>query len=157
MTKDNIQLVDYHDSYRKAFKELNQQWIEHYFTMEEMDYKVLENPEEYILNNGGCIVFALLNKEPVGTCALIKSHYEHFDYELVKMGVSPKAQGLGVGHKLGLAIIEKAKSFGAKKIFIESNTILKPAINLYRKLGFVEIEAIATPYERCNIQMKLEL
>ena len=157
MMKENVQIIDYQPLYKKAFKELNQQWIEHYFTMEKMDYKVLDNPEEYVLNNGGYIAIALLNGKPVGTCALMKSHADGFDYELAKMGVSPKAQGHGIGYKLGLAIIQKAKSLGASNIFIESNTVLKPAINLYKKLGFIEIEAISTPYDRCNIQMELKL
>ncbi|RZL43422.1 MAG: MarR family transcriptional regulator, partial [Pedobacter sp.] len=40
-------------------------------------------------------------------------------------------------------------------IYLESNTILKPAINLYHKLGFEKIAGKPTPYTRCNIQMEL--
>jgi hypothetical protein len=46
---------------------------------------------------------------------------------------------------------------GAKKIYLESNTILKPAINLYHKMGFQKVSGLATPYKRCNIQMELVL
>ncbi|MGY0040069.1 GNAT family N-acetyltransferase [Pedobacter sp. NJ-S-72] len=55
------------------------------------------------------------------------------------------------------SIAQKAKELGAKKIYLESNTILKPAINLYHKLGFVKVAGRITPYERCNIQMELKL
>ncbi|HMI01089.1 MAG TPA: GNAT family N-acetyltransferase, partial [Pedobacter sp.] len=58
---------------------------------------------------------------------------------------------------LGNAVIEKARSLGARKIYLESNTILTPAINLYHKLGFKKVAGHATPYERCNIQMELSL
>ena len=78
-------------------------------------------------------------------------------YELAKMAVSPKAKGKGIGFILGNTSIAKAKELGAKKIYLESNTILKPAINLYHKLGFKKVTGIPSPYERCNIQMILEV
>ncbi|ULT25075.1 GNAT family N-acetyltransferase [Sphingobacterium sp. E70] len=73
------------------------------------------------------------------------------------MAVSPKAQGKNIGWLLGQAAIYSAKDLGASKIYLESNTILKPAINLYYKLGFNKIVGHSTPYKRCNIQMELQL
>ena len=58
---------------------------------------------------------------------------------------------------LGTAIIEKARTLGARGIYLESNTILKPAISLYHKLGFKKVTGHPTPYARCNIQMGLPL
>ena len=40
---------------------------------------------------------------------------------------------------------------------LESNTILDPAINLYRKLGFEPVQGGVSPYDRCNIQMEMWL
>ncbi len=152
-----IQIVDYKDHYRHAFKSLNAYWIRKYFEMEPADLEVLDHPRENVLDKGGHIAVALWNEAPVGVCALLKMENGPFDYELAKMGVSPKAQGKGIGYALGRAIIEKAKTFEAKNIYIESNTLLKPAIRLYRKLGFAEVEGIVAPYKRCNIQMVLAL
>lgn len=152
-----VQIVDYSPKYQEAFKTINIEWIQRYFKMEKADYKALDYPQEHILDNGGYIAIALLNNEPVGACSLMKMNNELYDYELAKMGVSPQAQGHGIGYKLGLKILEKAKELGAKTIFLESNTVLAPAIALYRKLGFNEIEHIKTPYQRCNIQMAIEL
>jgi len=153
----NITIVDFEPKYLDAFVNLNTEWISEYFKMEESDRKALHNAEEYILNNGGHILVALYKDEPVGVCALIKYPDPEFDFELAKMAVSPKAQGKNIGGLLGTAIIDKAKSLGAKKLYLESNTVLKPAINLYHKLGFVKIPERPTPYERCNIQMELVL
>ena len=36
-------------------------------------------------------------------------------------------------------------------------TVLTPAINLYRKLGFVRVVGPPSPYARCNIRMELRL
>ncbi len=71
------------------------------------------------------------------------------------MGVSPKAQGKGIGKLLAQHIIDQAKQLGAKKIFLESNRKLSPAISLYKKLGFKEIPNISSPYARSDIQMEL--
>ena len=151
----DVQIVNYKPEYQPAFKRLNEEWITQYFKMEETDYKSLDHPDDYILNKCGHILMALYNGEPVGTCALIKMDNEM--YELAKMAVSPMAKGKGIGFILGRAGIAKAKELCAKKIYLESNTILKPAISLYHKLGFKKVTGIPSPYERCNIQMILEV
>ena len=127
----SIVIVDYLPEHQRAFRELNKAWIEQYFVMEEADFKALDNPEPYILHKGGAIVVALCNNEVAGVCALIKLNDEKYDYELAKMAVSPKFQGRGIGYILGKGIIEKAKQLKAKTIYLESNTKLIPAINLY--------------------------
>ncbi len=153
----NIRIISYESKYKIPFKELNEEWITKFFIMEEADYKALDNPEEYILDQGGAILIALYKEEPVGVCALIKMDHPNYDFELAKMAVSPKAKGKGIGYLLGEAIIRKAQALGAQNIYLESNTVLKPAINLYHKLGFKKVIGISTPYQRCNIQMELKL
>lgn len=153
----DVKIVEYNPEYQEAFRALNVEWISTYFEMEEADYKALDNPKEYILNKGGKILVALYENEPVGVCALIKMNNPEYDFEMAKMAVSPKAQGKNIGWLLGQAIVAKAKELGAKKIYLESNTILKPAINLYYKLGFEKVFGLETPYKRCNIQMELKI
>lgn len=153
----DVEIVDYNPQYQAAFKSLNEEWISTYFEMEAADYKALDDPEAYILSKGGKIFVALYNGEPLGVCALIKMEDPVYDFEMAKMAVSPKAQGKNMGWLLGKAIILAAKDMGASKLYLESNTILKPAINLYHKLGFQKIIGRPTPYKRCNIQMELDL
>ncbi|NND94512.1 MAG: GNAT family N-acetyltransferase [Flavobacteriales bacterium] len=153
----DIRFEPYDHSFAKAFKELNEEWIKKYFRMEEADHKALDNPQEYIINKGGDIIIGILQEEVVGVCALIKMKDSPYDFELAKMAISPNVQGKGLGFKLGQRTIERAKELGAKNVYLESNTKLTPAINLYRKLGFVEVEGISTPYDRCNIKMELTL
>ncbi|MGW9686714.1 GNAT family N-acetyltransferase [Flagellimonas sp. 2504JD1-5] len=154
---ENIKIIPCSEAYYEAFRVLNEEWIVKYFKIEEMDRVSLNNPKEYILDKGGYIAVALLNDEPVGVCALMKSNLPGFDYELAKMGVSPKAQGKGIGKLLGNHIIKQAKSLGATKLYLESNRVLGPALNLYRKLGFREMIGTSSPYERSDIQMELDL
>ncbi len=149
----NIDIIEYSSKYKNEFSTLNIEWIEQHWKPEEADYKALNDPEAYILNTGGFIYLALYNGELVGSCALLNQG--NFVYELAKMAVTPKAKGKGIGLLLGKTVIEKAMKINAKKIYLESNTILKPAINLYLKLGFKRTQGVSSPYERCNIQMEL--
>ena len=152
-----VQIVPYEEKYQTAFRALNEEWISTYFKMEAADYKALDDPKAYILDKGGKIFVALYQDEPVGVCALIKMNDPDYDYELAKMAVSPKIQGKSIGWLLGQAVVNAAKELDAAKIYLESNTSLKPAINLYQKLGFKKVVGRSTPYERCNIQMELDL
>ena len=153
----DVQIVEYEPKYQSAFKALNEEWITTYFEMEEVDYMALDNPKEYILDKGGKIFVALYNNEPVGVCSLIKMNDSDYDFELAKMAVSPEAHGKNIGWLLGRTVVNTAREMGASKIYLESNTILKPAINLYQKLGFRKIPGNSSPYKRCNIQMVLNL
>lgn len=152
-----VKIVDYKPEHQQIFRDLNVEWISQYFKMEEADYKALDNPDGYILSKGGYILVACYNDVPLGVCALVKMNDGEYDFEMAKMAVSPAAQGKNIGFLLGQAIVDKARSAGAKKIYLESNTILKPAINLYHKLGFKKVAGRPTPYERCNIQMELSI
>ncbi len=152
-----VTIIDYKPSYSHYFKTINYAWIKKYFEIEEQDVKVLENPQSYIINNGGYILFAKVENQIAGTCALVNLGDNH--YELSKMGVFENYQGHQIGKKLGLAVIEKAKSVGAKKISLDSNKRLKPAINLYQRLGFKTVHRTQADslYERSNIYMELNL
>ena len=77
-------------------------------------------------------------------------------YEFTKMAVDEKYQGRKIGEALALAAIRKVDELGGRKIILYSNTILEPAIRLYRKLGFREVP-VDGPYVRSNIKMELTL
>ena len=151
---ENIKIIEYSSKYRSKFAELNIEWIEQYWKMEEADYSALHDPEGYILKSGGLIFLAVYNREVVGTCALLNKGNSVF--ELAKMAVTSKAKGKGIGYLLGKTVIDKSRIMKAKRVYLESNTILKPAINLYEKLGFQKSQGVTSPYERCNIQMELK-
>jgi len=152
-----IEIIPYQVTHQNAFKALNEAWISTHFKMEEADYKALDYPQIYILDKGGHIFIALYKGEVVGTCALQVIEHKGHDFELAKMAVSPTVQGKGIGYLLGQKVADHARSLGAKKLYLESNTKLKPAIKLYEKIGFVKVSGYPTPYTRCNIQMELIL
>nr|BAO31626.1 N-acetyltransferase [Chryseobacterium sp. 5-3B] len=154
-TKNEVKIIAYEPQYKEAFKALNEEWIKAFFVMEAGDYKLLDNPEEHILNKDGHIVFALLDGEVVGTCALVKTEDNPLTFELSKMAVSPKAQGKKLGYLLGNALVEKAKELNAGKVFLVTNSILVPAIKLYEKLGFIHTPIGKAEYDRADVRMEL--
>lgn len=151
----DIKIVPYEPCYQSAFKSLTEEWINAHWQMEEADKKAVEHPQEYIIDRGGAIFVALYKEQPVGVCALYKLNGSTYDYELAKLAVSPEVHGKGLGEQLCETVINKAIEQGGKKIFLESNTLLKPAIHLYRKLGFKELAEYHPAYARGNIQMEL--
>lgn len=142
--------------HREAFRQLNEEWISTYFKLEQPDLDSLGNPEGYILAKGGHIFVATIDSKAVGVCAMIRRD-DIGGYELAKMAVSPEARGQNIGYTLGQAVIAKARSMNARCVYLESNTILETAIRLYERLGFQRIVGPKTPYERCNIQMSIDL
>lgn len=151
-----VHIRDYEPQYQPDFKQLNIAWIEEHFRVEEPDLQALDHPEAYILAKGGHILLAEYQSRIVGACALLRM--DDASYELAKMAVDPAAQGLGIGLLLGQAAMAKARALGAHRLYLESNTKLRPAIQLYHKLGFQKtVAGQPSPYERCNIQMELLL
>lgn len=150
-----IEIVPFESKYAGAFKALNKEWIEQVFEKVGVsDQNLLNDPEERIINTGGAIMIALLDGEPVGTCALINKKDQGF--ELAKMAVAPSARGNHIGEQLGKAIIEQVQKLGGEKVHLETHSVLVPAINLYKKLGFQETCG-ASSNSLCNLQMELKL
>ncbi|MCM1371996.1 MAG: bifunctional helix-turn-helix transcriptional regulator/GNAT family N-acetyltransferase [Bacteroides sp.] len=153
-----VEIVEYQSQYKKAFYDLNRKWIELYWELEPHDIEVLENPEKNILEEGGHIFVALYNGFPVGVCALCPMPEEStYDFELAKLAVNNSIRRKGIGRRLCNAVIDKARELGGKMLFLESNTRLKTAIALYRKLGFKELPEYHPAYARGDIQMELSL
>jgi GNAT superfamily N-acetyltransferase len=150
-----VQILDFEPHHAGMFRTLNEEWINRYFVMEEADQKSLGNPQSYIIDKGGYILMASYQGEIVGTCALINDG--NGVYELAKMAVTPKAQGLKIGKLLGEAAIGKAREVGASMVYLVSNRRLETALNLYRRLGFVEVPMPPSIYERADIKMELPL
>ncbi len=129
-----VEIIDFESKYAAAFKQLNVEWLEKYFYVEAIDEEVLSNPEKYIIEPGGKIFIALSDGKPIGTAALIADGED--SYELSKMSVTQNIQGKGVGRLLVNKAISYFRESGRKRLFLESNSKLKPALKLYESVGF---------------------
>jgi putative acetyltransferase len=156
MPVDTVTVVPYREEFKAAFEQLNREWIEQYFELEEADRELFNHPEARILEPGGQIFFVLAGKEVVGTCAVVRHGPE--EWEIAKMAIAAGVRGRGLGNRLMEAAILHAQESGARRIIIVSNTVLEPAIRLYRKHGFVPVPLSPEErYQRVNIRLVREL
>lgn len=149
-----VKIIEFDPEHRDTFRDLNFEWLSRNFKIEDKDRKQLENPEEEIIRKGGYIFFAQYENEIAGTVALIRHNKKTF--ELAKMAVTEKMQGRQIGKSLALAAIEKVKSLDADMLYLETSPKLTTALNLYRDLGFVEVEnKVPSEYSRTTFRMEL--
>ena len=150
-----IKVVPYDIRLKSDFEKLNRAWIEEYFKMEHEDLLILQDPETHVLQKNGEIFFAVSNQEVIGTAAMIS--FSDGVYELSKMSVKKNFQGQGIGRLLLNRCINFAKEKNANEIFLLTNDILKPALNLYLSCGFVKDSYDNHRNERRNTKMTLML
>ena len=147
-----VEIIPFSAESKEPIKTLNKEWLQKYFKVEEKDEIVLSNPQEEIIDKGGLIFYAKYKGEIIGTVSLIK--IDHDTFELSKMAVSDKAQGLGVGNQLIIHCLAVAEKNNIKKLILYSNRKLLPAIHLYEKFGFNEVPLGNVSYERADIKME---
>ncbi|WP_419803800.1 GNAT family N-acetyltransferase [Terriglobus sp.] len=156
MTQQSLILRDFRPGDETAFRHLNEAWITRLFKLEAADLAVFDDPKTYILDKGGRLFFAELVGEAVGCCGLLP--IGPGEYEVVKMAVSERAQGKGIGRAILQHTIDQAFAMGATRLYLESNRVLTPALHLYEALGFQHLPAervTPSPYTRANVFMEL--
>jgi GNAT superfamily N-acetyltransferase len=141
-----------------AFRTLNEQWIKDYFKVEAKDEAAFADPQRTIIERGGQILIATVGGQSVGCCALLRMSRED-EFEVAKMAVGAGHQGKGIGRRLLHTAIEEARRMRARRLYLETNHILKPAIRLYESLGFQYLDptqVTPSPYGRADVYMELK-
>ncbi len=147
-----VTLTSYAPAHRGWFEHLNREWLERWFSVEDIDRRYFADPEGTILAPGGAIFMALIDGRPVGTAAAIP--HDGGAFELAKMAVTPAAQGRGIGALLVEAVIGFARRRRVPEVMLLSNSSLQTAIRLYERLGFRHAPCPAdTGYSRGNVCM----
>lgn len=138
----------------QAFRDLNMAWIVAHFQPEGKDEATLADPEGTILAPGGQILLAEVGGQVGGCVALLPM--PGGAYEVAKMAVAPECRGRGVGRRLLEAAIAWAREQGARRLYLESNARLTPALRLYESIGFRHLpSSTASPYARADIFMEM--
>jgi N-acetylglutamate synthase-like GNAT family acetyltransferase len=141
-----------------SFCRLNEEWIVEHFALEAKDLASLRDAQRTILDPGGRIFFIERDGEMVGCCALLAMATGEF--EVAKMAVTKSAQGGGLGRRLLEQVIAEARRAGARRLYLETNSKLAPAIRLYESVGFRHLppeRVTPSVYARANVFMELHL
>jgi GNAT superfamily N-acetyltransferase len=87
----------------------------------------------------GAFLIALLDGEPVA-CAGWRSHGPDGDVaELKRMFTLPTVRGRGLARRLLAAVEESARSYGRKRLILETGDRQPEAVGLYRSSGYERI------------------
>lgn len=162
-TTPEIRIRPFQEGDASAFRSLNEEWITRYFRMEPKDEQIFADPQASVLDQGGHILFATVPapngvEQCIGCCALLL--ITDGEFEVSKMAVSPRHQGHGIGARLLRATIELAERTGARRLYLETNHVLVPAIRLYESVGFRHLDPArvpTSPYARADVYMELNL
>ena len=153
---DGLRIRRFEDALAADFARMNTQWISEMYEMEPTDVDLVTRPRELIVDPGGDILFV---EHPrlgiIGTCGLMKTGAREF--ELIKMGVSPEARGLGAGEMLLKAMLARAQVLGFDRLFLLTNAKSAATIRLYEKVGFAHdagiMEEFGDEYARGDVAM----
>lgn len=151
-----IEVLPYRAEWAAHFQRVNLEWLERWFSVEAVDREVLMRPQQHVLDPGGAILFAVLDGEVIGTCALLKE--APGVYELSKMAVESGFRGYGAGRKLLDAAIAEYRRRRGTTLFLESSSRLGPALALYESAGFAHRPAPrpGSHYRRADVYMVYE-
>jgi len=150
-----VEIIDYSGEHADDFRDLNLEWLDKYNLTESHDLEVINHPKEAILDKGGYIFLAREGDRIIGTAGI--AHEGDSVYELVKMTVTPEFRGKGISKMLIERCLDKAREVKAKKIFLYSNSQLQTAIALYKKYGFVHVDASNSPLLTADVKMEMTL
>jgi len=157
MKTTELSIREFQPGDEAAFRTLNEEWIVRYFAvLEPKDVSSLADPQRTILDRGGRIFLAVENGRPVGCCALLAMGPG--ELEVAKMAVTESSQGKGVGRRLLKKVIAEARASGVRRLYLETNHILAPAVRLYESLGFRYLppeRIVPSPYARADVYMEL--
>lgn len=150
-----VEIVEFTEKYHDDLKRLSYEWLEKYDLLEPEDVRILDHPQEVILDAGGRIFFAKYGAEIVGTVSLIPVDADTF--ELAKLAVAGEYQGMQIGSRLMEVCLQVAKEAGAKKVILYTNHQLTSAQRLYEKFGFQKGVHVDSKYIESDIFMTRSL
>ena len=151
----DIKIIEFKESYHEDLRRLSYEWLNKYDLLEPEDEKIINDPIEVVIEKGGYIFFAKYEDEIVGTVSLIK--IDESTFEVAKLAVTEKYQGLKIGSLLMEKCISFARNKNYKKLILFTNTKLNSAQYLYGKFNFREINIGHSKYMVANRKMELKL
>ena len=144
-----MEIIEYDSKYKQDFIDFNTAWIVDNFGFLEPEDKETFDKIDEELSKGSMIYFAIEDGVALATC--MAKPMPDDTWEICKLASNKHREHKGCGSAVFEAAMQWAINHGAKKLFLISNSHLKPAIHIYEKYGFKEIKLDNYEYVRGNI------
>lgn len=125
-----------------------------YLEIQKYDHEVENLEEKYGLPKGRLYVAYFENK--AAGCIALRS-LNDTQCEMKRLYVRPEFRGKGIAKILTEKIISDAKEIGYSSMLLDTLPFLTTAIEMYKKIGFYEIECYNDSPLDNTIYMKLDL
>ena len=116
-------------------------WLDLEMCYRNIDKEIAELPGAYG-PPGGNLLLAYVDGETAG-CAGVRK-WKGDVCEMKRLYVRPRFRGTGIGRKLAEMIIEEARRIGYRLMRLDTLPQMNEAIELYKSLGFKQIEKYRT-------------
>lgn len=144
-----MKVIPFEEKYRQDFIDFNTEWIiSNFGFMEQHDKETFEKIDDE-MKSGAMIFFAVENDVALATCMAMPM--QDTTWEICKLGSNKNVPHRGAGSAVFEAAMKWALEHGAERLFIISNSKLKPALHIYEKHGFKEIKLQNYGYTRGDI------
>ena len=103
----------------------------------------------------GCLLLAIYKDIPAGCVGLSK--IDELTCEIKRLFVRRQYRNLGIGRKLAVNLVERAKKIGYRHMRLDVLASLREAKSLYESIGFTVTETIQDELSRGVYIMELHL
>jgi ribosomal protein S18 acetylase RimI-like enzyme len=108
-------------------------------TYQAFDEELASLPGQYAPPFGALLLARNLAGRPLG-CVALRPFGDAGACEMKRLYVAPSGRGSGVGRALALAIVAEGRRIGYREMLLDTLPVMRPAIGLYRALGFRSVE-----------------
>ncbi|MCD8181479.1 MAG: GNAT family N-acetyltransferase [Firmicutes bacterium] len=144
-----MKIIQFEERYRQDFIDFNTDWIVSNFGfLEKHDIETFEKIDDE-LRKGAMIFFAVENDTALAACMAMPM--SETTWEICKLASNKNVPHKGAGSAVFKTSMDWALEHGAQRLFILSNSKLKPALHIYKKFGFKEVKLDNYEYVRGDI------
>ena len=152
---DPVRTPDAREAIRLLFREYEAS-LDVDLAYQDFEAELAGLPGKYAPLGGELLLATTADGRPLA-CAALRAMPLDGGCEIKRLFVRPEARGTGVGRALLDRLIETARSRGYRELWLDTLPTMHAAQQLYRRHGFMQVEAYYETPVTGTVFMRLEL